>query len=568
MKQPNQTNASRQGHPGRPEHPGPSEHLGPRYSRRTNRSRTGTCLLILALFSFAGTAHALDRTPGWPEASTQTETPFAIRGFHIDLRVQVMTVQALKDFARELADFGMNTLVMEWEASYPYDRHATISNPHAYTRDEVRDFVAYCDSLGIEVIPLQQCFGHVEYILQHGRYNHLKESRTDLSQVCPLKVEENRALFTALFEDMASLHPSKYIHIGGDETRLLGHCDQCAAVAAAEGTGKLFADYLVMICDVVTRLGKIPVLWADIVLEYPEVVDRLPRETVYVDWNYGWAINRFGNVDQLVSKGLNFWGSPAIRSHPDNWYTTDWQKHFNNQRDFIPYARQTGYQGVVMTSWSTSGVYGYTWETDYEAIRIHPMRNVYPLSGFRILVASYAQAVAQEEPLDPREFVIGYAMERFGLSRDEGETLWQVLEASPALARVEDPEEVDAIRMEVRQAVARMGTLTPRSHREEFAHLQLMLDLRSFSLDVRKVESVYESARYDRSMAGTILPDLERLMEESDRLDERFTALNEGFLKPAELTEQNRIRSEKLRKIHAAVEQAAVEQAAAEQAAR
>ena len=72
---------------------------------------------------------------------------FAIKGFHIDLRCEVMTMPALKNFAKELAEFGINTIIMEWEGSYPYDKHATISNKYAYSREEVRSFVSYCSAL-------------------------------------------------------------------------------------------------------------------------------------------------------------------------------------------------------------------------------------------------------------------------------------------------------------------------------------------------------------------------------------------------------------------------------------
>ncbi len=478
---------------------------------------------------------------------------FPVRGFHIDLRIQVMTMPALKSFAKELAGFGINTLVMEWEGSFPYGKHATISNKYAYSRKEIIDFVNYCDSLGIEVIPLQQCFGHVEYILQHDRYRGLRESEKDLSQVCPSKIEEDKKLFTDLFTDMASLHKSKYIHIGGDETRLLGYCPVCSAKAAKEGKSKLFADYLVMICNIVTGLGKIPVLWSDIVLKYPEVVDRLPKETVYVDWNYGWKINHFGDIGKLLAKGLNFWGSPSIRSHPDNWYLIDWQKHFSNQCDFIPYARKAGYQGIVMTSWSTSGEYGYTWDTDNEVIKLHAIRNVYPLSGFRIMIAAYAQSLKQDAPIEPEAFVVKYAQDRFGLTGSEGEKLWEILTASPDQVSLSDTAGLSRIRKSVNHAEELMASLSPKKHTKEFEHFRLMLDLRSFYLDFKKVESVYESDQYNREMARVIMPELESLLEESKRLDERFADLNKGFLYPDEIREQNHIRNEKLERVYAAV---------------
>src|SRR6187402_3846471 len=89
---------------------------------------------------------------------------FRVKGFHLDLRIQVMKMPALKAFAKRLSEHHINTLVMEWEATYPYEKHAVISNRYVYKREEIIDFVKYCNGLGIDVIPLQQSFGHVEYI--------------------------------------------------------------------------------------------------------------------------------------------------------------------------------------------------------------------------------------------------------------------------------------------------------------------------------------------------------------------------------------------------------------------
>jgi hypothetical protein len=52
---------------------------------------------------------------------------FVIKGFHLDLRIQVMKMDALKAFAKKLSEQGINTLVMEWEATYPFEKHPLIS---------------------------------------------------------------------------------------------------------------------------------------------------------------------------------------------------------------------------------------------------------------------------------------------------------------------------------------------------------------------------------------------------------------------------------------------------------
>ena len=119
--------------------------------------------------------------------SAQSPSDFKVRAFYLDCRTQVMTVSAIKNFASDLSTKGINTLLIEYEATFPFQKHATLCNHLAFSRDEVKDIIKHCTSLGIDVIPLQNCFGHSEYILRHDRYAHLREDRKEVSQVCPLK---------------------------------------------------------------------------------------------------------------------------------------------------------------------------------------------------------------------------------------------------------------------------------------------------------------------------------------------------------------------------------------------
>ncbi|HVY73494.1 MAG TPA: family 20 glycosylhydrolase, partial [Puia sp.] len=221
----------------------------------------------------------------------QKGSDFEVRAFHLDLRIQVMPVPALKELAVQLHQYGINTLIMEYEASYPYEKHPLIPSRYAYKKEDIRSFIRFCDGLGIDVIPLQQSFGHVEYILRNSRYATLREDQKDLSQVCPLQTTGDSLLFTDLYKELAATHHSKYIHIGCDETHLLGHCPLCRKKVAEEGVSKLYLDYVRMLCNIVISLGKRPVLWADIALKYPDAIKELPKETIFVDWNYGWDMN-------------------------------------------------------------------------------------------------------------------------------------------------------------------------------------------------------------------------------------------------------------------------------------
>ncbi|SOE20726.1 Glycosyl hydrolase family 20, catalytic domain [Spirosomataceae bacterium TFI 002] len=484
------------------------------------------------------------------ENSTQVNSEFAIKGFHLDLRIQVMTPQALREFADELSALGMNTLVMEWEGTYPYKSHATIANEFSYTEAEISDFIAYCENLKINVIPLQQSLGHVEYILRNQRYTELKEDRKDISQLCPMEVEANRALFSDLFSELAATHNSDYIHIGGDETYLLGHCEKCKAKVEKVGKSKLFVDHMKLITELVIAAGKKPVMWADIILKHPESASELPKETIFIDWNYGWRINHFGDVPGLQEKGFTFWGSPSIRSHPDNWYVTDWTTHFKNQKEFIPYGREAGYKGMVMTSWSTTGVYGFTWDVNYDVIDMEQVRNTYPMSGFRILIASYAEALNQEEPVNPEAFVLRYGKERFGLLSQEAEVMRDFIFAKPELVKNGAPERSENVAEMQRyfnDIRVRINKVKPKKNVEEFEHFKLMADLRMHYLDFKKVEEQYNSEDFSISKSALLVKDLDKVLKDAKKLNKRFFKLNKGFLYDSELHEQNELRVQPVR---------------------
>ncbi|MBJ7881660.1 family 20 glycosylhydrolase [Gelidibacter salicanalis] len=478
---------------------------------------------------------------------------FKVKGFHLDLRIQVMTPAALKAFATELAGFGMNTLVMEWEGTYPFEKHATISNKYSYSREEVKDFIDHCEKLGIKVIPLQQTLGHVEYILRNSRYSDLKEDRKDISQLCPMEVLGNKALFTDLFTDLAEMHNSNYIHIGGDETYLLGHDEKCKAKVEKEGKSKLFVDHMKMIAEIVIGLGKKPVMWADIILKYPEAAAELPEETIFVDWNYGWKVNHFGDVSKLQGLGFSFWGAPSIRCHPDNWYVTDWPTHFKNQKEFIPYAREANYEGMVMTSWSTTGLYGFTWDVGYDVIDMVQIRNTYPLSGFRILVASYAEALASKDPIDPKAFILNYGKKRFGLKNNESHTLYDFLYAPPELIANGIPTKspsIESMLNDYGKIRSQLVLVNPTKNKKEFEHFKLMADLRIHYIEFKAVESEYNSVDFTTSQIPQLLKKLTKILDDAEVLGVRFSELNKGFLYDSELNEQNELRVQQMRVLH------------------
>lgn len=473
---------------------------------------------------------------------------FQAVGLHIDLRVQVMPVEALKAQASRVAELGFNTLLVEWEAAYPFAKHPIISSALAYSRAELEDFMRHCRQLNLDVIPLQQCFGHTEYILRHDRYAHLRESNSDFCQVCPCLTDEAVKLFRDIFAELAESHSSPYFHIGGDETYLLGQCPRCRAKAEKHGKSRLYVDYFSKVAREVVKLGKRPLLWADMLLKYPEAANRMPKECIFIDWNYGWPIDRFGDPAPLRQTSHELWGAPALRSSPDNHSLTCWSRHFENLRDFIPYAREVGYRGMILTSWSTSGIYAHHWDKPGEVIDLLPMRRVYPLAGFQILLQAFREAVCSDRPLDPRAFVVEYAQTRFGLSQRDGERLWKVFshESEPLSPGVDFEKALRLARVDARI----MHALKPVRATREFNHLKLMVDLRHFHVRFKAWEAVLQSPSFHARRLAGARKRSQTFVAESKLLARRFESLNRGELHRAEFAREHAYRFGRLYELH------------------
>lgn len=501
-----------------------------------NLSKMKKILVCCLLMTFAAAAHAGE---------------FKVKAFHIDLRIQVMKMPALKQLAQHLHDEGVNTIIMEWEGSFPYAKEAIISHELAYTRDEIKDYIAFCGKLGIDVIPLQQTFGHVEYILKNYKYAALREDAKDFSQVCPVELAKNKVLFTELIKDMISLHKSEYVHIGGDETFLLGHCEKCKKKVAESGLSKLYFDHIKMICDIVTELGKKPVLWADIALNYPENISLLPRQTVFVDWNYGWALDHFGEHKKLLESGYEIWGAPAIRSEPDNFYLEKWKNHFNNISTFIPKIRELNYAGVVMTSWSTSGAYSTVFDSNEDPLLYFPVRRVYPISAFNLLIDAYTSAIRSDKPLDAEAFIIRYGKEHYGLSGSDAALFRRAILTAPypvvrGQIRGKANFPLDELVDSASQCVRWLRGIKPSRGVKEFDHYILMAEIRSFYLQVLQVEAEMNGPGFTIESRAQYATRLLQLKQRSIYLDKRFGDLNKDLLYPGEIGKENDYRNYKL----------------------
>lgn len=206
--------------------------------------------------------------------------------YHIDLKCAMWRQDYIESWAERLAAWGFDTVVIEIEDKLKFSRHPTISHPEAFSKEAMGQLVATCRAHGIDVVPMVQSLGHAEYVLSKPEYSALRESLEIDSQYDPLS-DAARALILDLFDEVIEcMRPGQFFHMGGDETWSLGQSPRCAERVRQIGIGGLYLEHMMPLFEHLHRRGLRPVIWADMVLSHPEIIDKLPRYVVLMDWDY------------------------------------------------------------------------------------------------------------------------------------------------------------------------------------------------------------------------------------------------------------------------------------------
>jgi len=248
-----------------------------------------------------------------------------IRMIHWDMKGYLPHFEVLKNEMYRLAAYKINSILFEIEDKYDYRCAPGIAVPGAYTYDEFRELSVLAKSLHIAIVPKLQSIAHVDYILKHEKYSHLREggSQGQVFQFCPMNHEVEELwnnMCDELMECFAEHGP--YFHIGADESGNLGECPECKKL----GKAAVYKHRVGRSIDYVCQKGWTPILWDDIVRgglpkdEIEEARRELGRKAIFMYWEYGYGGNNnvFPFVDTYQAAGIRVWGASGYGGC-DNW---------------------------------------------------------------------------------------------------------------------------------------------------------------------------------------------------------------------------------------------------------
>jgi hypothetical protein len=222
---------------------------------------------------------------------------------HLDLKGVAFRPEYLPRLLADLAGQRVNAVLVEYEDAFPFRSVDLAPDPAArWSPAALRRFLAAARRRGIEVIPLQQCLGHLEYLFKWRRYRRFA-AHPDYPATLDLGKPRGRELVLGMLREVLEAHPdSRWVHVGMDEARGL----LLTARRLRREPLDLFLDHLGEVCALCERHGKTPLVWADMLDDHlsPSALRRLEafkERVVLCPWDYhataDWiAVSRLGGA--------------------------------------------------------------------------------------------------------------------------------------------------------------------------------------------------------------------------------------------------------------------------------
>ena len=309
---------------------------------------------------------------------SNAQPPYPVHG----LCIAAPSVDIVDDFVdfidNELADAGLNLLVLRIDYRYKYKSHPELIGNNPYSKKDVKKLVKVCRENNIRLIPQINLFGHQSWhstaskLLQvypefdetpniklPEKYEWPNDDGLYCKSYCPLHPEVHDVVFD-LVDEICEVFETDAFHAGLDEVFYIGHeqCPRCNGKDKAE----LFAGEVTKIRNHLRENNRELWIWGDRLIDGKttgiglwegsynnthRAIDMIPKDVVICDWHYE---RPDPTAVLFAAKGLPVLTCP--------WRNTENALEQEKMlRDFIKGATremQPKYRGMLQTVWGSA----------------------------------------------------------------------------------------------------------------------------------------------------------------------------------------------------------------------
>ncbi len=264
-----------------------------------------------------------------------------------------------KEQVRILSEYKLNGYMIYSENLFQSELYPTV-NPYGGTikSDEMAELIAFGKKHHVEIIPQQQTFGHLHYVLRQEQLAPLGERRG--SQILSPAEEGSYQFIDDYLGEIVPMFSSGFFHIGCDETFELG-LGKSKGMVERSSFIDVYLDHLRRVAASPALQGKKLLFWGEIALKHPEKLDELPGNVIPVPWqylpmdSYKTYVQPYAdrNMKTIVAPSAFFGGRPF----------PDFSARLINIRNFVRDGQKYGAEGMLNTTWDDLGedIFGMGW---------------------------------------------------------------------------------------------------------------------------------------------------------------------------------------------------------------
>ncbi len=266
-------------------------------------------------------------------------------------RGPIPTIEYAKKQVKILSEYKMNGYSIYSENLYESKKDPAINSyGGTVTAEEIAELIAFAKKYHVEIIPQQQTFGHLHYVLRQERYADLGEKHG--SQILsPMEPEAYRFIGDYLGE-IAPLFESRFFHIGCDETFELGR-GKSKELIERTSFADVYLGHLNKVAGLPALQDKKLLFWGELAIKNPEKLDLLPSNVIAVAWDYLPRDSYDIFLKPYADKNIPTFVAPAAfyggRVFPD------YASHMKNMRNFVRDGQRFHSPGMLNTSWNDLG---------------------------------------------------------------------------------------------------------------------------------------------------------------------------------------------------------------------
>ncbi|MFW6269323.1 MAG: DUF4838 domain-containing protein [Bacillota bacterium] len=303
-----------------------------------------------------------------PKISITDWPSLNIRGGHVCYHlINEFMPQLAPDFSgllkriKRFSNYKANTLLLEIEALFPYQKHPLLKSKEAFSSENINQLVSVCQKNHIKIIPLIQSLGHVYYVLRYPEYAHLREGKRTTQQYCPSNPDTLNFFEEIVEEIISAFGEIEYFHIGGDEARKLGYCERCKDKVKKSGIGELYGRHIGAAAKIISKKGIQPIVWTDIIEKYKDAIKYLPHDIIFDYWNYHPLTSSrtvFFDNQELKGKQVIASGGARFGSHNHTMYR--YTRSMRGLNIMVNQSLRCDFMGHITTDWMKAVPYEFS----------------------------------------------------------------------------------------------------------------------------------------------------------------------------------------------------------------